>query len=167
MEELWKVIPDGGTIYKYEISNMGRVRRTDKFGRQLYRRPVLSNGYYDFGNWKNNKYVHKRIHRLVAEAFIPNPRHYKQVNHKNGDKLDNRAENLEWVDNSENQRHARYVLKKKGFLRDCKPVLCKNSGEVFPSMSYAARKKGLSVSNIARSIKHGKATKGLNWEYVI
>lgn len=165
MEEIWKEIPEGGTIYTYEISNMGRIRRMDTSGRYKYRKPVLSNGYYDFGSWKNNKYIHRRVHRLVAEAFVPNPEGYTQVNHKNGDRTDNRASNLEWVNNSENQKHARYILKRKGFLRECQPVLCRETGELFPSMSFAAKEKGISVSNITNSIARRKPVKGLSWDY--
>lgn len=63
-------------------------------------------GYYYIELRVNKKRVLKLIHRLIAQTFIPNPENKPQVNHINGDKTDNRVENLEWCTNSENQIHA-------------------------------------------------------------
>lgn len=56
--------------------------------------------------WKNNVAKQFQVHRLVAQAFIPNPYNLPQVNHKDGNKLNNCVDNLEWCDNSYNQKHA-------------------------------------------------------------
>ena len=53
-----------------------------------------------------NKRITKAVHRLVAECFVDNPNNYKEVNHKDGDKLNNTKDNLEWVSRSDNLKHA-------------------------------------------------------------
>ena len=83
------------------------------------------------------------VHRLVAETWINNPNHYEQVNHINGVKDDNRAENLEWVTRSENMRHAfRTGLKKPSGGRKPTPIRVVETGEVFESISECARRIG-------------------------
>lgn len=64
------------------------------------------NGYVYIFLMKDNKSKNFRLHRLVAEAFIPNPENKLQVNHKDGNKLNNNINNLEWCNQSENEKHA-------------------------------------------------------------
>jgi len=67
---------------------------------------VGSTGYYMVTLSKNNKQNPKRVHRLIAEMYIPNPYNKPHVNHKNGIKTDNSLSNLEWVTHDENMKHA-------------------------------------------------------------
>ena len=67
---------------------------------------VGDNGYYKVGLYRNGKAKNFKIHRLVAEAFIPNPNNYPQVNHIDGHKNNNCVDNLEWCDNSYNMKEA-------------------------------------------------------------
>ena len=63
-------------------------------------------GYLGVQLYNHGEAQHKRIHRLVAEAFIPNPDNKPDINHKDGNKHNNSVDNLEWVNKSENMRHA-------------------------------------------------------------
>ena len=106
--EIWKDIK--GYEGKYEISNFGRVKSHVKIGTPTYyKTPILSTpGYYTVCLSKDGKVSRSvGIHRLVAEAFVENTDKTKtEVNHKDGDKLNNYYENLEWVTRKENNEHA-------------------------------------------------------------
>lgn len=93
---------------RFEVTDTGEVYRIKKGNRE--KATVYSAGrnrnYEIVSYYENGKQNHAYVHRLVASAFIPNPGKLPEVNHKNGDTHDNRAENLEWVTRKENANHA-------------------------------------------------------------
>ena len=112
--EIWKDIQ--GYEGLYQVSNYGNIKniKTGKIKKaektqRGYLRVLLSNG--------RHKQKHKRIHRIVAETFISNSNGLSDVNHINGNKLDNRADNLEWCTKKENVRHYILTQKKKRIIQ--------------------------------------------------
>lgn len=108
--EVWKDITGQGF---YQVSSLGNIRSLPRKiifsdGRErLYGERVLKPYLDDLGYLRVSfKKGYRRVHRLVAEAFVPNPTGLPQVNHKDGNKQNNNVENLEWVDNKTNQIHA-------------------------------------------------------------
>ncbi len=93
---------------RYEVSNQGRVRNAHTG--QVLKQYVMNRGYLEVQLSYKGLTKHRKIHNLVATAFVEGWREGLEVNHKNGVKTDNRAENLEWVTASENQQHACDVL---------------------------------------------------------
>ena len=103
MIEIWKPVKDYEGLY--EVSNIGNIRSITRYKKTL--KPILNKfGYLYVTLYKNKKSSIKKIHRLVAEAFIPNDENKREVNHKSGIKIDNRVCNLEWSTSQENRLHA-------------------------------------------------------------
>lgn len=105
MEEIWKTI-DG--YPDYEISNKGRVKslgNDKKRKEKILKGFKIGRGYLQVHLCKDGKIKNYLIHRLVAQAFIPNPNNLLEVNHINEDKTDNRVENLEWCNSQYNNNY--------------------------------------------------------------
>lgn len=152
MNEIWKDIE--GYDGKYKISNFGNVyseksNRILKYNinKQGYSYVVLTNEGY--------RKTHK-IHRLVAQAFIPNTENKLEVNHIDENKTNNNVNNLEWSTRKENCNHGTRSLRMGTTLKNrkdlSKPVCCSN-GKIYPSIAEASRKLNLDKSDIAKNCK--------------
>jgi hypothetical protein len=114
MEEIWKDVV--GYEGYYQVSNFGRIKSVDRIvnhisGRKRVKGLIMTPknagcGYLKVDLSKNNKYKAEYVHRLVLKHFKGEDKLKPEVNHKNGNKTDNRLDNLEWVDSSENKNHA-------------------------------------------------------------
>lgn len=101
--------PIKGFEDRYLISNFGRVislRYRSGPDRKELKKYMHNRGYWQVDLYKNKKNERHRVHQLVAKYFVPNPKKLPHINHKDGDKLNNIAENLEWVTNKQNIQHA-------------------------------------------------------------
>ena len=182
MEE-WRSIPEHDG---YEVSSLGNVRSIDRTVLVSTKRGEVLRHYKGFPlkqsfDGKGN-YLHVslgsgnivNVHRLVAEAFVPNKDGKPEVNHKDGNKANNCAGNLEWMTAAENKRHCREVLGKINRNPDptaaheaCKkPVRCIETGEIFESITSAARCIGASQGSLSNHLLMKSAScKGRHFEY--
>lgn len=165
MKEIWLDIKN----YEghYQVSNLSRVKSI-KFGKEIILKQNIRRGYYYVGLSKNGKVKYFQVHRLVAEAFLPNTDNLPQVNHKDENKLNNNAENLEWCDNKYNSNFG--TRNERISKRHSKPVLQYTLDGQFvkewESATQAEREGGFNLANIAACCK-GKRNKhkGFIWLY--
>lgn len=171
MEEIWKDIPGYNGLY--QISNLGHVKSLNF--NNSNKENLLSiynhNGYLRVGI-RHNKLLHNHlVHRLVAEAFIPNPENLPVINHKDGNKSNNSIENLEWVTSRENTEHA--------IRENLRPSMnCSRWGK-YPISQYSINGKfiktwisqrevervlGFKQASISRAIKSMHPYKGFYWK---
>lgn len=169
----------------YQVSDTGLVRNA-KTGQVL--KPRISEwGYEQVCLYYGSKHNFRYVHKLVAEAFLPNPKNKPQVNHIDGDKTNNHANNLEWVTVTENNKHAysaglktvsenvRAHAKKMGSSKETRKaafdrhpdIRIVETGEIFESNVDVARRLGCNVQNVWACV-HGKQSlcSGYHLEYV-
>lgn len=144
----------------YQISNLGRVKslkyRKSNEERILVLNGAAKHGYYMVGLCKNHKRKYTTVHRLVAEAFIPNPENKPQINHKDENRRNNHVDNLEWVTAKENLNYGSHNEKMTDTMHKVLShrVLCVETGQIYNSMKEAARKTGVSLSGISLACKN-------------
>ena len=165
----------------YQVSNLGNVRSVERtanvrFGKRVIKGCILKQktntyGYLFVSLSKENKVKHHLIHRLVAQAFIPNPDNLPEINHKDENITNNNVNNLEWCNRSYNINYGtRNTRCAKTQLNRCdisKPVLCIETGIVYPSACEAARSLNICKTSI-RKCCNGLYTKagGYHWKSI-
>ena len=162
--EIWKDIV--GYDGKYQVSNLGRVKNSYNHVMTII---LDKDGYCQVSLRKTNgNACLKRLHRLVASAFIPNIENKKYVNHIDGNKKNNNVQNLEWCTNSENIYHA-YKIGLRDNSDFYKPVMCINTGIKYKSIKEAAKDtkvRDYEISFICKGKKYYKSRKGLTFKYL-
>jgi hypothetical protein len=161
--ETWKAIP--GYEGLYEVSDAGRVlsKRTNR----PLKPNIMNHGYacvHLYSGGKQTRTV-KTIHQLVAQAFIPNPHGYREVNHKNFLRRDNRVDNLEWVTRKENVAHALAAGRR---VRPEKRVMginlqTKTTVRFESQIAAEIALRGKQTGGISGAMKRGKPAYGYVW----
>lgn len=165
---VWKPIEG----WPYSVSDTGLVRN-DRTGRILTNQ-ISRQGYYLVRLSAGCKPVGFLVHRLVANAFIPNPNNYPEVNHIDGNTLNASADNLEWCSRSMNMRHrvdvlghrsSDYVIESMNEAHR-KPVVCVETERVYKSVADASVSLGLDGSNISACANGKRHTcGGFHWRW--
>ena len=170
--EIWK---DVSSNPNYIVSNTGRLRRK---GRDVDKGYVNREGYMLADLYENGEATKTRVHRLVAQEFIPNPENKPDINHKDGNKLNNHIDNLEWVTKLENNSHGwenDLITPSRGMLgrsnpnagRKGKPFRIVETGEVFETMRECEEKTDCDNRHINDCLRGRQKThRGYHFEYV-
>ena len=166
MNEEWRDIE--GYEGLYQVSNLGRVRSLNCRGHKgcigILTPRLDGKGYEMVALYKEGKARNTKVHRLVAQAFIPNPNNYPQVNHKDENKTNNIVENLEWCTGKYNSNYG--TGKIRSGIKQGKKIICIDTGQEFDRIREAARVYGICHNNIVECLKGKRKTAGgYKWKY--
>ena len=196
MEEIWKDIKGYEGLYK--VSNLGRVKsvhfnHSKKVTEKILKPIKDRDGYVDAFLYKNGKVKHFKMHRLVAQAFIPNPNNLPQINHIDENVNNNRVDNLEWCTVGYNINYGKRNEKVSNALKGRKrseeykknlsksisksrgkKIICITTGEIFNTIKLAEIKYNIDHSSIIRCCKgknksagkHPVTREPMVWRYI-
>lgn len=168
--EEWKDIKDYEGLY--QVSNLGKIKRlrfingkTNIKRERIKVQKLRKDGYLEVALYKDGKGKSIQVHRLVAQAFVPNPENKPQVNHIDGNKQNNNIENLEWVSISENALHSARQLRKN--VKEIEQYDLEGRYlATYSSITIAGEINGIRESSIA-NVLTGRRNKtyGYKWKY--
>lgn len=163
-EEIWKFVKGNK---RYKVSTFGNVYDLEK---QKMLKQYVKEGGYSFVYFSDsflNKYDIKLVHRLVAEAFIMNPKGKKTVNHKDENKKNNNVYNLSWATHKEQVNYGTRTKRVRESMPTCRIVRNKNDNMIYDSIRGAERETGISKEHIIRACNNKNKNQALNdWEFV-
>ena len=172
MQEIWKDIE--GYEGLYQVSNLGNIKsyrpNNKYFGQSehLLKLSAINTGYYSVTLYKENKEKHKYlVHRLVAMAFIPNPKNLPYINHIDENKTNNNVNNLEWCDALYNNNYGTAIIRKIDTVS--RPVnqftLNRKHIASYKSSKIASELLGINRANIQQACHNHTVSGGYFWEY--
>ena len=178
MQEIWKKT---NVSDYYEVSNFGRVRSLPRLARNnrgeyltkggILKGTINGDGYQKVSLSVNGKLITKSVHRLVAEAFIPNPNNLPIINHKDENKTNNSVSNLEWCTNEYNVNYGTRNQRLSASRTGCGKKVCQYTKDwvlvkVWDNAAEASKELGVALSGISNSANGKKnSAGGFKWKY--
>ena len=177
-KEIWKAVE--GYEDWYEVSNFGNVRSVDRVvnyndGRKFHYKGQIRkikkhpNGYLFCDLSKNTKHKTFNVHRLVAQAFLPNPNNLPEVNHRDENKTNNCVDNLEWCTHLHNVNYGTATQRRAEKTSKSVLQIGKDTNEIiaeYASMAEAGRQLNINQGNISNCCLHRcKTAGGFKWRY--